>query len=202
MTYADLERQAQARALTILGGFHEDGTVLILGPDPQTFWPALTAAPDWNAPDPVDAWSTRVIGAWARELGAEARFPFGDPPQPFVTWMLRTGRCHVSPAHLLVHDTHGLMVSARGALLLPGRIALPAPRPSPCDGCAAPCLSACPVGAIDPQGYDLDACHAHLSGPNACMAQGCAIRRACPVSPPRPAAQSAHHMSFFHRELP
>lgn len=200
MTLAGLERQARTRALTILGGFRDgDATTILLGPDPARFWSRLTASPEWGGPDPVDRWSRRVIGAWARAVGARPRFPFGTPHRPFVTWMRRTGRCHASPAHLLVHDAQGLMVSTRGALVLPRRIALPDPPPSPCAGCPAPCLSACPVGAIDAEGYDLAACHGWLSDPrNACLAKGCAVRRACPASPPRPDAQSAHHMSHVH----
>lgn len=200
----DIDRQAQARALVLLGGFHEDGaTVLLLGPDPDRFWPTLRTAPEWGGPDPVDRWSRRVLTDWARTLGARARFPFGTPREPFVTWALRTGRCHLSPAHMLVHDAQGLMVSFRGALVLPGRLSLPPPPPSPCTGCPAPCLAACPVRAVDARGYDLAACHAWLDDPrNDCMAKGCAVRRACPASPPRPDAQSAHHMASFHAEAP
>ncbi|MEM9795436.1 MAG: ferredoxin [Pseudomonadota bacterium] len=203
MTYDALAQQAAARALTLLGGFHDgspaDGmTTLLLGPDPRHFWAALTASPEWGGPDPVDRWSERVLIEWAAHIGAEPRFPFGTPHQPFVSWMQRTGRCHLSPAHLLVHDAQGLMVSVRGALILPGIIALPPTPPSPCVGCAAPCLTACPVGAISAKGYDLAACHAHLSGPNDCLSLGCAVRRICPASPARPEAQSAHHMAYFH----
>ncbi|MEM7489416.1 MAG: ferredoxin [Pseudomonadota bacterium] len=197
-----LEAQAADRALAILGGFHEDGgTILLLGPDPTIFWPTLQAAPEALGPDPVDRWSTRVIGTWAAKIGAEARFPFGHPVQPFVTWALKTGRCHVSPVGLLVHDAQGLLVSFRGALVLDRKIALPAPPPRPCDGCPAPCRTACPVDALSPQGYDIPACRAWLAGPEGnCMAQGCAARRACPVSPARPDAQAAHHMRAFAGE--
>ena len=33
---------------------------------------------------------------------------------------------------------------------------------------------------------------------DACLSGGCLVRRACPASPARPAAQSAHHMAHFH----
>lgn len=195
-----LETAAAARVLTLLGGFTEDGrTTLLLGPDPDAFWPALRSSPEARLPDPVDAWSTRVVTALAREVGAEPRFPFGHPLQPFLTWAMKTGRCHISPVGMLVHDTQGLMVSFRGALTFPHEIALPEAPPTPCTDCDAPCRTACPVHALSPDGYDLPACHAHLDDPrNTCMARGCAVRRACPVSPPRPHAQSAHHMHSFH----
>ncbi len=203
-TLTDIEAQAATRALTVLGGFTEDGaTTLLLGPDPATFWATLQAAPEARHPDPVDRYSARVITDWARDLGAAPRFPFGQPLQPFVTWALKTGRCHLSPVGLLVHDAQGLLVSFRGALIFPHTIALPAPPPNPCHGCPAPCRSACPVDALSDDGYDIPACRDWLATPdNACMAQGCAARRACPVSPQRPVAQAAHHMRAFAGETP
>lgn len=197
---AALDRGAAARALVLLGGFTEAGrTTVLLGPDPETFWPTLQSAPEASAPNPVDAWSLRVIGDWASDLGATARFPFGTPLQPFLTWAMKTGRCHISPVGMLVHDAQGLMVSFRGALTLPHAVALPDAPPNPCDTCPAPCRTACPVDALGPDGYDLPACHGWLDDPrNVCMDRGCAVRRACPASPPRPDAQSAHHMHSFH----
>ncbi|MEM7642034.1 MAG: ferredoxin [Pseudomonadota bacterium] len=199
---ATLETQAKARALTLLGGFQDDGqTTLLLGPDPATFWPTLQAAPDAHAPDPVDAYSTRVITAWATDLGATPSFPFGQPVHPFVTWALKTGRCHISPVGLLVHDGQGLLVSFRGALTFDAPIDLPPPPPNPCPTCPAPCRTACPVDALSRDAYDIPACRAHLATPaNTCMPQGCAARRACPLSPPRPDAQAAHHMRAFAGE--
>lgn len=203
-TLATLETQAKARALTLLGGFTEAGrTTLLLGPDPETFWPTLQAAPEAHGPDPVDAYSTRVITAWAATLNATPSFPFGHPVQPFITWALKTGRCHISPVGLLVHDSQGLLVSFRGALTFDRALDLPPPPPSPCPTCAAPCRTACPVDALSDQAYDIPTCRSWLSDPrNTCMDQGCAARRACPVSPARPDAQAAHHMRAFAGEAP
>ncbi|MEM8849830.1 MAG: ferredoxin [Pseudomonadota bacterium] len=197
-----LERQAAARALTLLGGFTEEGaTTLLLGPDPATFWPTLQAAPEAHQPDPVDAYSTRVITGWATDLDARPSFPFGQPLQPFITWALKTGRCHISPVGLLVHDTQGLLVSFRGALTFDHAMDLPAPPPNPCPTCPAQCRTACPVDALSAQAYDVPTCRAHLATPdNTCMSQGCAARRACPLSPTRPDAQAAHHMRAFAGE--
>jgi hypothetical protein len=214
VTYAGLDRQAKARHLSLLGGFHPiqkdqapEGTktLLLLGPDEPAFWPALTQSLEWQdkAPDPVDRWSERVIRAWADEIGATALFPFGGPPYlPFFSWAERTGRIHASPIRLLVHDTAGLFVSFRGALALPMHIDLPQPPHAPCETCTAqPCRTACPVSALNGESYDVDACKTYLATPkgDGCMSQGCAARRACPVSQgfPRLAAQSAYHMTAF-----
>ena len=103
---------------------------------------------------------------------------------------------------LLVHARRGLLVSYRGALALAERLALPPPAARPCDGCAAPCLAACPVGALGAGGYDVPACHGWLDTACAagdCLDGGCAVRRACPVGQGmRPEAQSAFHMAAFH----
>ncbi|WP_371154605.1 ferredoxin [Jannaschia sp. 2305UL9-9] len=206
-SYAQVAAAAASCGLVALGGTHDpdatgmpqDVTLILLGPDPVRFWPLLQAAPEARLPDPVDAWSMRVITDLAHALGARPRFPFGTPPQPFIRWALASGTCHLSPVGPLVHESLGLNVSFRGALLFAKTIALPPAGPRPCETCAAPCLGACPVDAMTPDGYDLAACHSWLDeAANTCMTRGCAVRRACPVSPARPDAQAAHHMAHFH----
>jgi len=214
MTYAALQAQARARHLTILGGFHPEEhdkvpvpcqTLLLLGPDEPAFWPAFTATPEFKdgGPDPIDRWSRRVVEDWAKTLAATGLFPFGGAPfLPFFSWATRTGRIHASPVNFLVHDHAGLFVSFRGALALPDRIDLPPAPTPPCEGCKTkPCLSACPVHALTPAGYDVDNCKTYLETPQGtdCVSQGCAVRRRCPVSQGfgRLPAQSEYHMRHF-----
>lgn len=224
----DIETAARAAGLTVNGGFHPeraapasapDGasdplgharTVLLLGPDEPDFWPLFRASPEAadGAPEPMDRWSARVVGALAEKLGAAPLFPFGGPPRaPFLAFALRSGRCWSSPVGMLVHDRAGLLVSFRGALAFSQRIALPPPpAASPCEACETrPCLSACPIGALTGAGYDVPACRDHLSRPEGapCREAGCLVRRACPVSArfPRPAEQSAFHMASFREGL-
>ena len=214
MTLAGIAALLAPHHLTVLGGFACDGeeglpkgtrTVLLLGPRQPGFWAHVQAQPEWDGgPDPVDRWSRRVIGRLACDLGAKALFPFGGPPwHPFHRWATRTGQVWDSPVRLLIHAEQGLMVSFRGAFALGDALDLPAPAPRPCDACAKPCLTACPVGALTGAGYDLPACHAFLDTPpgQECMNAGCAVRRACPVSQShaRLPEQSAYHMRQFHR---
>ena len=178
------------------------GTLFMFGPGPK-FWPEIKSAPEWGSDDPVDDWSARVLGYAAERAGGRAYFPFGGPPwHPFYTWALRTGRCHVSPVGFLVHDTQGLMVSFRGAILLPGDLP-PRAGASPCPACDQPCRGACPPRALTEEGYDVPRCHAFLdSGEgDSCLSAGCLARRACPLSRGafRDPEQSAHHMERFHR---
>lgn len=193
--------------LCILGGFHEDrDTILMVGPDePAGFWDHFRASPEARdqQPDALDRWSRRVLSKAATELGAGVRFPFGGPPyDPFYTWAIRTGRVHESPIKLLVHDKAGLWVSFRGALVVPATLDLPPAPPSPCDSCQAkPCLTACPAGVLDAQGYDVPGCKTFLTSAKGqkCMEFGCQARRICPVSIAwdRRPEQSAFHMEAF-----
>jgi hypothetical protein len=217
LTYPSLVAQATARHLAVFGAWHPeddadlpDGTrtMVLLGPQEPGFWAHLHDSPEFadGAPDPLDRWSRRVIGQWACDLGdrTKALFPFGGPPwHPFIRWAQDSGRAHVSPVGLLVHDEAGLMISYRGALALKTRLDLPAPPPTPCATCThQPCRIACPVGALRPDGYDVPGCKTFLDTPAGldCHGRGCAARRACPVSQShgRAEAQSAFHMRSFH----
>ncbi|WP_232823032.1 ferredoxin [Oceanibium sediminis] len=184
------------------------GHLVLLGPDGGAFWAVFRASPEYGdgAPDPLDRWSSRVLGGIADRLGGVALLPFGGPPwHPFIAWALATGRCFPSPVGLLVHDRFGLMVSFRGAIALPGP---PPPQPdgaSPCESCTdKPCLVACPPRAMTGAGYDVAACHDFIdTTAGADCLSGCLVRRACPVGQGlRPEAQSAFHMAAFHRSRP
>ena len=208
----DIAARAATCHLAVLGGFtcQDDpglppGTrsLILLGPRQPGFWAAVQAAPEWGASDPVDRWSRRVVGGLACDLRAKALFPFGGPPyQPFQSWALRTGAVWESPVRLLVHAEQGLMVSFRGALALKEVVEVPV-GVRPCDACAKPCLTACPVGALGAAGYDVPRCHGFLDQPEGadCMAGGCVVRATCPVSlgHARMPEQSAYHMRQFHR---
>ncbi|MGI3183789.1 ferredoxin [Nioella aestuarii] len=212
MDLAAIQALAAPHFLDIFGAFHatpEDGcapgTMVLLSPLEPGFWAHFQNQPEFHDPDPIDRWSTRVIGALADNLGGTAYFPFGGPPYaPFIRWAERTGRAWRSPVGMLVHDTAGMMISIRGAILLPELLNLP-PTASegPCSGCEQPCLTACPVGALGERPYDVPACHDHLNSVQGsdCLTGGCLVRRVCPVSQGfgRDPDQTAHHMRHFHK---
>lgn len=215
MIYDDVFQAAQTEGLLVMGALYPDrvgaaeligGTLMLLGAGPE-FWPAFSGSVEAadGAPDPIDRWSRRVVGALADRFAASAHFPFGGPPyRPFIDWALKSGRAFLSPTGMLVHDSVGLMISYRGALHFDREIGIPHPGgTSPCPTCDAPCTRACPVGALSAGApYDLTACHGFLdTGPGqACMQGGCAARLACPLSAGagRRPAQSALHMAAFH----
>ncbi|MHA6263259.1 ferredoxin [Arenibacterium sp. CAU 1754] len=210
MTYDAISDAAANHGLIVMGALDPDpgdGTLILLGAG-AAFWPVYSTSSEASdgAPDPIDRWSTRVIGDLAERFRAAPVFPFGGPPYaPFIRWAEQSGRAFKSPVGMLVHETVGLMISYRGALQFSGPVAYPAPAAqNPCDACPErPCTTACPVAALTAEHpYDLDACHGFLDSRagQACMTMGCAARRACPVSAgaERRPAQSAHHMKEFH----
>ncbi len=215
LSWEHLSGLAAEAGLRPVGGFEptpDDGfaettrAVVLLAPQDDVFWPLFTASSEYldGAPDPLDRWSRRVIGSMACALGAKAVFPFTGPPwRPFIAWARRTGRIHASPVGLLIDPEAGLFVSLRGALALKRAVDLPGPLTSPCESCQEkPCLSACPVSALGHGPYDTQACRGFLDTASGqpCREEGCAVRRACPVSRawPRAPAQSAFHMAAFH----
>ncbi|MGI9393183.1 MAG: ferredoxin [Boseongicola sp.] len=198
--------------LEVFGAFHtrhDDGigigTLVLLGPHEPGFWTHVLECTEFQdrEADPLDRWSTRVITKSAKDLGGEPHFPFGAPPKPFQNWAIRSGRAWVSPVILLVHDIAGLMVSYRGAILVPELLELPATATRPCEACDdKPCQKSCPVSALTANGYDLNSCHSFLDTDEGatCMQGGCAVRRSCPAGAKyrRIDVQSAYHMERFH----
>jgi len=206
MTLDEISGAASPHGLAVLGAFHDRAqTMVLLGPNEPEFWPVFVESIEYleKKENAMDHWSRRVIGSLAEMFSAEPIFPFGGPPyHPFIGWALESGRAWQSPVGLLMHDTSGLFVSYRGALLVPERLELPPTGSSPCEKCSErPCLSACPAAALTKDGYDVPKCHAHLDSTGTeCLSSGCIVRRACPVGQnKRLPEQSAFHMRAFHK---
>ncbi len=212
MRLKQIRAAALDHGLDVYGAFHPDkndfsqaASIILLGPSAQ-FWTVFTASNIFQdkQSDPIDRWSIQVISNIAIELGARPIFPFNGPPYaPFLQWARASGRAWNSPVGMLVHELTGLMVSYRGALAFDTRLDLPVQTyENPCDSCdTKPCLTACPVNALAPDGYDVPACHAYLDtkAGNNCLTKGCIVRRACPASvgAHRLAEQLALHMRAF-----
>lgn len=200
-----IRKAARAEYLDIVGALHDgDDTIILLGPHEPGFWAHVTTRDEMNGndTDPLDRWSNRVITALAKSFKAEAIFPSDGPPYPpFISWALASNQAFLAPVGMLVHKGAGLFISYRGALRVTGHLDLPAPTQSPCPSCAMPCRTACPVNALSETAYDVDACKAHITGPDtaSCKIKGCAARRICPISQTygRLTKQSAFHMRAF-----
>lgn len=204
MTFDDIERAAQAVHLRPLGGLQKNERTLVLfGPLEPGFWDYVTHQPEFlkSQSDPLDQWSRWAMTELGRILGADPHFPFGGPPYaPFFSWALEAGIAFQSPVNLLVSAEAGLLISFRGALEFDRLIDLPQPPPNPCVTCVdQPCRSACPAGALTPNGYDVSRCKDRIDMDPVC-ARGCRARLSCPASQTygRHPDQTAFHMAAFH----
>lgn len=181
--------------------------VVLVGVAGGAMWPIFgawrEAQGDGGGSDPLDRWSKLVIDAVAGEFGASACYPSEPPYQPFQTWAMRAEGLKPSPLRILIHPRFGLWHSYRGALLFRDwrdEIAASETVAHPCAACAdKPCRSACPVGAISENGFDVARCRQHLVTPvgqGGCMVSGCLARNACPVGAEfrYPDAQLGFHM--------
>ncbi len=214
-TYDALVRGIAAHGLIPRGGFHpepSDGvpgnpaTLVLIGNAGPAMWQAF-AKDQGQEPDPLDAWTRKVLSGAAERLGAAALFPFDGPPYlPFQRWAMKAEAVFPSPIGPLIHPEYGLWHAYRGALAFAEALEMPerAQADNPCDGCAArPCLTTCPVNALSPGAYDVPACVAHVDSKVGadCLDLGCAARRACPVGQDYvyPSPQACFHMDHFRR---
>ena len=207
---------AAAEGLAVVGAFHTQagdgapegvGAICLLGADGDWMWEVFSDSPETadRQPDPLDRWSRRVIGGLAAKLNGVALFPFGGPPyQPFQRWASRGEAAVSSPVAMQVTAKRGLWTSYRGALGFRRPIDLVERNDtSPCHGCSAPCLIACPVDAFAGGVYDVPCCVAHVTSPSGeeCRARGCLVRHACPAGrdaePPK--GQCRFHIDAFIR---
>lgn len=204
MQLSELTTVLAAAGLSFRGGFRpvaadglppvEDGgsprTLILIGDIGGRLWPAFlqSAEAKDGAPHPLDRWTRRIVDDIARRISAKPLYPFGGPPYwPFQRWAQRAEPVFPSPLGILIHPEHGLWHAYRAALAFATPIDLPplAVAQSPCESCAAkPCLHACPVGAFDGAGFDVDACTGHITraAGRPCMDGGCLARNACPVA--------------------
>jgi len=189
-----------ASAPRLISGGPAAGVVLI-GPLGGGFWPAFEV---WRklhpgVDHPLDSWSKAVITPIAAACGGEAVFPSDRPWHPFQRWAMAAEGLQPSPLGLLIHPIHGLWHGYRGAILFGpealAQLGLSAAANEAgsavgatihaCDTCVdKPCLSACPVNAFGPNGFDVASCRAYLNtepGRKGCMTSGCMARDACPV---------------------
>jgi hypothetical protein len=220
--FAQLARRAIEVGLAVRGGFHPDSddvdtllphsivacTVVLFGFTGSTQWPQYVSSREANdgLPDPLDRWSRRVIGGLAQEFNGTVFYPDDKPPISFQRLAARCEPVYRSPIGILIHRDWGLWHAYRGALALTRRIELPdIPRvPSPCTGCAdRPCLTACPVHAFTPGGFDSERCLRHVASARGteCRQRGCLARRACPAAPSARyiPSQAQFHMDAFLR---
>jgi hypothetical protein len=175
--------------------------VLIVGHGGRALWPRFLASPEAALEtDPLDAYTRRVLAdcrahheaCLGSALYSEKR---GGSWLPLVALARLAGLGTPGRVGVLLHPVFGPWISLRAVifssepLATPGELAF-----APCDGCPAPCASACHGSAIGPGGIDAARCYATRESLEPCALR-CDARLACPVGAEHayPPAQIAHH---------
>tara|TARA_B100000886_G_scaffold281535_1_gene205634 strand:- start:39 stop:584 length:546 start_codon:yes stop_codon:yes gene_type:complete len=175
--------------------------ILRIGPEKLFFWDVLKKSREYkdNKENPLDKWSKKPIEKIAIKLSARSFFPFEAPFQPFIDWAKECLTMGSSPVRLLVHKEKGLFISFRGALGINEYIESPNNSKDICTPCEKSCLTACPVSALNQDGYDVIRCKEYVNTPSGQECRnGCLVRRSCPSSRNlRLKEQSNFHMCAF-----
>ena len=171
-------------------------SLAMIGHAGSQMWPHVLASLEAQdgAPDPLDRWSRRLLNDIARTLSGRLIMPSDGPPYwPFQAWAQRCETVWPSPIGMLIHPDYGLWHGYRGAIALPDAcpdwdhlICASAPPPdAPCQTCPdRPCLTACPVDALEPGSYRVARCRTHLADAGStapCFEAACLARAACPI---------------------
>lgn len=193
-----------ATPATLHPGYRSAIVLASAGPD---FWrafrDAVPAAPD--SADPLDGHTERVVDSLcdtfrAADPTAMAVYPFRHERQllGFPRLLADLGEwTAAAPFGIVVHPRAGPWWALRGALLT--ALALPPTpdaAPSPCPECPAPCVTACPAGAVRKSGFAWRPCADYRLRAPTCR-ETCLSRLACPVGPAFRYDEPA--IAFHHR---
>ena len=145
---------------------------------------------------PLDRFTRAAIGAAAMEAldgiagGYRLLFPFTDsqPALPFQRLGRAAGLGAPGPLGLQIHPDFGPWWAYRGLIALAlsedawAAAASGEPVGDGCAGCAAPCVAACPAGAVRLAGFSVVDCHARrLTSPDCQLS--CVARIRCVRGP-------------------
>lgn len=184
-------------------------SILVIGNGGGTMWPHFvedlrrdTRGLTQEA-NPLDAFVRRTILAADAALGATPRrwFFASADAELHLDFRLLAGLAGLgtqSRLGLLIHPRWGTWIGLRAACFLPFEAQKMPSVPDVCDGCAAPCVTAC-AGTAFPDGrWDVGRCATFHTESPVCE-RTCGSRLACPVGEENrySPVQFAYH---YHRE--
>ena len=153
---------------------------------------------------PLDAFVVRAADRASKTLsGVPHRWFFAsaesDVHLDFRTLAVRAGIGVPSRLGLVIDQEYGPWLGLRAACMVP--VALPETRAQSdlCDGCASPCISACPGSALEGGRWSVDVCASFHRASDTCSTR-CDARSACPVGQSHryTEAQARYH---YNREI-
>jgi ferredoxin len=182
-------------ALSAPGGGWPVGarSLLLLGSAGGGLWSSfqkhLSVFPAWSTrQDPLDDYVLslfwRDYDCFEQEWGECVLYTPNDTvcPLDFVKLAQVAGWGGSGPLGLAVHPQFGPWFALRGAIVssfVPDEWSQPMTE-SVCVSCEAPCVSACPVGAVQRDGWQFSLCSSHRIEGKDCQ-DSCHARWACPV---------------------
>ncbi|WP_394825919.1 hypothetical protein [Pendulispora albinea] len=185
----DAEVAPSRRAATVAPGTR---AIVVVGNGGRALWDALLAdlarAPNHltDEPHPLEAFVKRTISDADSRLGdAPRRWIYAASHElvhlDFRVLGLLAGLGTDGRLRLLMHREHGPWMALRAACFVSFDLPLHVHRPGPsvCDGCPAPCITACPGNALSRGTWDVDRCSAFHAESNRCSTR-CDARLACP----------------------
>jgi hypothetical protein len=172
----------------LLGG--AEGAVIV-GSGGPAFFDLFDREPEAadGTPNPLDRYTVRVVTHAVREalapltIAHAVGFPFGSRPLiPFQRIGRAAGLGGPGPLGLQIHPRFGPWWAYRALIALDRPLPQSPPPGDGCAGCDAPCVAACPAGAVARGGFDVVACHGRRLVAEPCR-QSCAARIACVRGP-------------------
>ncbi len=212
-----LAEQLAPNGLTALGWFSmfsgpdemQGKSAALIGNRGRAMWQRFSAsdiATD-GQPNPLERWTKAVMQPLTSIHNAHVLFPFLEGSErywPFQQWAKVALGLQQSPPGLLIDPVYGLWHAFRAVLVFDQEFDVEETRQvaHPCYDCLdKPCLNTCPVDAITPTKYRVNACRQHLISQQGqqCSSTGCLARNACPVGREHAysSAQQEFHMNAF-----
>lgn len=164
---------------------------LVVGSGGPQFFDRFDGSPEAvdGAPDPLDRYTKRVITRATRDALDPGRaahvvhFPFGVRPLiPFQRLGRAAGLGGPGPLGLQIHPTFGPWWAYRALIVLDRPLPAAPPPGDGCAGCDAPCVAACPAGAVARGGFEITACQARRLVAEPCRLS-CVARITCVRGP-------------------
>ena len=172
-----------------LGRSPAASSLLMLGHGGRDLWASM-AESAWEAPDPIDTYSTHHTRLAVVDMLDVSTFQLlypGPTRIPLQRLGALAGWSSPSPLGLGIHPEHGLWWAYRVLIWLeaPFPSTPPFTGETPCGRCITkPCIRACPARAVTLEaGFDVNRCTAHRVSPGSSCAETCLSRLACPVAP-------------------
>jgi ferredoxin len=161
--------------------------VVVVGSGGPAFFDGFASSPfaGDGLRDPLDRYTRAVVEESARvalgPLGVAhaEHFPFVSAALiPFQRLGRAAGLGGPGPLGLQIHPVYGAWWAYRGLIVVDAALPAEVAPGDGCAGCPAPCVSACPAGAVQRSGFVVAACHARRLSAEPCRLS-CAARIAC-----------------------